>query len=243
MDQMLKRSVRCWSVAIACALPGLAMKTVMAAELREWKDSTGTFSVEAEFVKSEGDKVHLRRADGGSADQEFIRSLGSSNGPKTATRSQLSGKPTELKNDDGTAAGKKSLPRGIASSFSVDQEGTYITAVRIHGARYGYARPPKEDFVISLCDSDFKPIAEFDYPYSKFQRGAQKWVTLNVRPTEVPQNFIICLNFNAEQTKGVYVSHDGEGESPVGLPNKPAGRFNGGDWMVRVKVDRLKSGG
>ena len=54
--------------------------------------------------------------------------------------------------------------------------------------------------------------------------------------------FYICLDFNAERTKGVYVSHDAEGESLVGLPNKPAGRFTGGDWMIRVKVDRLKSG-
>lgn len=254
MNQASHRSIRRWSVAVAFgafAFPTLTPATT--SQIREWTDATGEFSIKAEFVKLADEKVHLKRADGkllevafkrlSSADQQFVRSLvdgGAS--PNTATKAQLTGKATELKNDDGTPSGKKSFPRGIASAFKVTEEGNYITSVRIHGARYGYPSPPKEDFVISLCDAEFNPIAEFNYPYSKFPRGNSKWVSLNVKPTEVPKDFVICLNFNPERTKGVYVSHDAEGESLVGLPRKPSGRFTGGDWMVRVKVDRLKPG-
>ncbi len=59
--------------------------------------------------------------------------------------------------------------------------------------------------------------------------------------TEVPKDFVICLDFNPGSTKGVFVSHDKEGKSLVGKPKKKAGAFTGGDWMVRVSLDRLKT--
>jgi len=77
-------------------------------------------------------------------------------------------------------------------------------------------------------------------PYSKFKRGDPGWVSLRVKPTEVPKEFVICLNFNPERTKGVYISHDAEGKSLVGLPGKPAGTFTGGDWLIRPRVDTMK---
>ena len=45
----------------------------------------------------------------------------------------------------------------------------YLTSVRIHGGRYGYPKPPAEDFHVSLCecDKDFKLIADFPFSYSK----------------------------------------------------------------------------
>ena len=146
----------------------------------------------------------------------------------------------ELKNDDGTPAGKKSFPRGIASAFETSDDGYFITSIRIHGGRYGSPRAPNEDFHVSLCDKDFKLITDFDFPYAKFARGNPKWVELRLKPTEVPREFVICLNFNPTSTKGVFVSHDEEGEGLVGLPGKRAGSFTGGDWMIRVTVDRLK---
>ena len=57
---------------------------------------------------------------------------------------------------------------------------------------------------------------------------------------KVPREFVICLNFNPTATKGVYVSHDKEGTSLVGLPGNHAGSFTGGDWMLRVEIDTLK---
>ena len=158
----------------------------------------------------------------------------------TVTVGQLTGDPQELKNDDGKPAGKKSFPRGIASAFKVPGDGYHLISVRIHGSRYGYPRPPEEDFHVSLCDNEFNLISDFSFPYSKFKRGKQDWVSLRVKPTAVPKEFVICLNFNPERTKGVYVSHDGEGRSLVGLPGKPAGAFTGGDWMIRPRVDTIK---
>ena len=144
------------------------------------------------------------------------------------------GKSQELALDDGTPAGKKSFPRGHASRFEAPEGEWWLTMIRIHGARYGMPRPPKEDFHITLCDKDFKPIRDFTFPYSEFVYGSRsKWEAFRVPPTKVPKDFVICLNFNAERTKGVYVSHDAEGKSLVGLPGKPAGSFGGGDWLIR----------
>ena len=222
-------------------------------ETRTWSDATGVFSVEAEMVGLSGNQVQLKLADGkviavelsrlSADDQEYARSKSVVPGAskvRTASPGELARKPTELKNDDGKAAGKKSFPRGIASAFEAPEEECFLTEVRIHGGRYGYPQAPKEDFHVTLCDPDFNPIADFAFPYSKFTRSEPKWVTLKVKPTEVPKNFVICLNFKPASTKGVFVSHDKEGKSLVGLPKKKAGSFTGGDWMVRASVDRLK---
>jgi RNA polymerase sigma-70 factor (ECF subfamily) len=160
--------------------------------------------------------------------------------PQTVSLSQLSGKPQELKRDDGKPAGKKSFPMGHAVAFEAPGDAYYMTSVRIHGARYGYTQPPKEDFHVTLCDADFATIADFPFAYSKFQRGDSNWVSLRVKPTKVPRNFVLCVNFNPTRTKGVYVSHDAEGKALVGLPDKPSGTFSGGDWLIRVSVDQLK---
>ncbi|MHB8865704.1 MAG: SHD1 domain-containing protein [Pirellulaceae bacterium] len=220
---------------------------------RTWKDATGSFSVVAAFVDVTEGKVQLKREDGtvltvpleqlSSTDQQYVaaltRSPADADSPSVAA-TDLTGKPQELRNDDGEAAGKKSFPRGIASTFKVDGEDAYLTAVRVHGGRYGTPRPPKEDFHVTLCDENFNKIADFAYPYSKFERADPKWVTLRCKPTKVPREFVICLNFDPTATKGVYVSHDKEGTSLVGLPGKRAGKFTGGDWMLRVEIDTLK---
>jgi len=117
----------------------------------------------------------------------------------------------------------------------------YLTSVRIHGYRYGYPKPPAEDFHVSLCDKDFKLIADPPFSYSKVPYGKPDRVSLRVKPTKVPSQFVICLNFNPTRTKGVFINHDAEGKSLVGLPGKRAGQFTGGDWMVRVTVDQLKA--
>jgi hypothetical protein len=223
------------------------------ADSRTWKDATGTFSLEAEFVEVTDGNVKLKKDDGtivevpisrlSSGDQQYVKThqSGSSGaGGANVSLSQLSGEPNELKNDDGKAAGKKSFPRGVASAFQVDSDQHYLTSVKIFAARYGSTRPPKEDFVVTLCDKDFKPIAEFKFPYSRVERSTAKWLTLRVKPTKVPRDFVICLNFSPTATKGVYISHDAEGKSLVGLPNKRAGAFSGGDWMVRAIVDAAK---
>jgi RNA polymerase sigma-70 factor (ECF subfamily) len=161
----------------------------------------------------------------------------------TVEPNQLAGRPQELAHDDGQAAGKRSIAgSGHAVRFEAPGESSYLTAVRIHGSRYGQPAPPKEDFRVWLCDKDFKAIAEFQHPYAKFQWGKPQWVTLRVKPTRVPREFIVCVGFQPTATKGVFLSHDagGEGNSLTGLPGAKATRFSQGDWLIRVSVDQLK---
>jgi len=55
---------------------------------------------------------------------------------------------------------------------------------------------------------------------------------------DMPQTFWVVLEFNAERTKGVYVSFDtstGGEHSMVGLPGREAAKAStGGDWMIRA---------
>ena len=94
---------------------------------RTWKDATGTFSVVATLAGVADGKVQLKREDGtvvtvtleqlSSADQQYIAALKTGSGDADSqgiAAADLTGKPQELQNDDGEAAGKKSFPRGIA---------------------------------------------------------------------------------------------------------------------------------
>ena len=162
--------------------------------------------------------------------------------PKDKNNSSISksklAEAQELANDDGKPKSFKSFPQGFAVMFKSPEGDWYLTSVRIHGRRYGLPQPPKEDFHVTLCDRDYKPIKDFAFPYSKFKRSAQsEWVTLKVPPTKIPaKKFVICVDFDAEATKGVYVSHDAEGEGLMGLPDKPSGYFSGGDWLIRATI-------
>ena len=163
---------------------------------------------------------------------------------RTAKPGELMGDEVELKRDDGKPAGRRSIAgSGHAVRFQAKGTAWYLTSVRVYGSRYGYPRPPREDFHVWLCDADFKQIADYPMPYARFARGPDRWVTLKVTPTEVPQTFIVCVGFNPTATKGVYVSHDAEGggDSLMGLPGGGKRAFRGGDWMIRVTLDQPKS--
>jgi len=132
---------------------------------------------------------------------------------------------------------------GHAVRFRAAGPGWYLTGVKIYGARYGRPRLPRENFHVWLCDKDFKTIADFPFPYAKFQRGRPRWVTLPVRPTKAPLEFILCVGFNPIATKGVFVYHDrkGGGESLAGVPGRSGRAFARGDWLFRATVDQLKT--
>lgn len=147
--------------------------------------------------------------------------------------------PDEVANDDGQSAGMKSIAgAGHAVKLTSPSDGAMLTAIKIYGSRYGYPKPPAEDFHVWLLDGDLNPIEDFTFPYSKFARGDAKWVTLQVKPTKLPEDFAICVGFNPEQTKGVYVHHDAEGgeKSLVGLPDDGFKPYSKGDWMIRAVV-------
>ena len=51
-------------------------------------------------------------------------------------------------------------------------------------------------------------IEDFELPYGTFKREDPKWVKMRVKATPLPDQFYLCVGFNAEQTKGVYVHYD-----------------------------------
>jgi len=162
-----------------------------------------------------------------------------------ASAAPAGGEGREVAHDDGAMAGKRSIAGGgHAVRFEAPGDGWCVTAVKLHGSRYGYPQAPKEDFHVWICDKEFKPIADFPFPYSTFARGEAKWVTLKVKPTKVPAKFIVCFGFNPEQTKGVFASYDAEGtgNSLVGLPGSHATPFRNGDWLIRAKIEQRKAG-
>lgn len=173
----------------------------------------------------------------------FVSKIGSDVAKESAEKEALSGGGKELALDDGEPAGKNSFANGgHAVLFDAPGNDWYLTAVRLYGSRYGYPQPPKEDFHVWLCDSNFKAIADFRFPYSRFTRGDPQDVILEVEPTRVPRRFIICVGFNPTRTKGIYVYHDKEasGRSYSGLPGRRGSRFSGGDWLIRAIVDQKR---
>ena len=149
---------------------------------------------------------------------------------------------TELAIDDGTSAGKKSIAgSGHAVVLDAPAGGGMLTAVKIFGSRYGTPQPPAEDFSVWLCDADGKPQKEFKFPYKLFLRGDPKWVTLKLpEPAALPPSgkFILCVGFNPQQTKGVYVHYDkhADGDNRTGLPGHLNDAFSQGDWMIRAVI-------
>lgn len=151
--------------------------------------------------------------------------------------------PTALKYGDGKADGKHSYGgNGEMIRFEMPEGVTKVRGIKIHGSRYGLPQAPDEDFEITFLNDDLDEILHTEAaPYRLFKRGKEMWTRVNFKePVELPKAFWIALNFNAQQTKGVYVSYDTstKGEySRVGLaggeePPKPTD-FDG-DWMVQV---------
>lgn len=157
----------------------------------------------------------------------------------TVEENKLSGKSVELAHDDGKSAGKSSIAgSGHAVRFKAPGQSSYVTEVRIYGSRYGQPAPPKDNFHVWLCDKDFKVITDNQFAYAKFKWGNPQWVALKIKPTRVPQEFIVCVGFNPTATKGVYVHYDGQGSenSLEGLPGEESSNFEKGNWMIRAKV-------
>ncbi len=162
---------------------------------------------------------------------------------QTKTAAQLKMPAKELAKDNGVSAGMESVAgSGHVVRFEAPGKDYYLTAVRLFGSRYGYPQPPRENASVWLCDTSYKKIAEFPAPYSHFARGDAKWVTIPVRPTRVPQEFIVCVGFNPTATKGVYVHHDsgGSGSSFLALPGGKGQPFDKGDWLIRAVVQEAK---
>jgi hypothetical protein len=153
-----------------------------------------------------------------------------------------------LKYGDGQSEGKQSIAGGgHATRFQPPQGTWYLIAVELYGARYGYPEAPQENFKVYLCDPSMKQVlAQFEKPYSTFERGEMRWVKMDLPPTPAPPDFCLCFAFNPTQTKGVYVGYDetvNQAHSAVGLPG---GRISPlrktSDWMIRVHLSTSPTG-
>ncbi len=153
-----------------------------------------------------------------------------------------SGKRLTLSHDDGKFTSKlSSAGSGHVVRFSVPEEGYVLTSIRFFGSRYGEYAPPEENFTAWLCDKDFQPLKEFSFPYALFRaRGQTRWADLKVEPTELPQEFYICLGFDPHQTKGIYMYYDesSSGNSFMGLPGGELRPYDKGDWMIRAILEK-----
>lgn len=148
-----------------------------------------------------------------------------------------------LKYDDGKAEGKKSIAgAGEMIRFTMPEGQTNaLKALRIHCSRYGYPQPPDEDVEINILSEDMTEVIHTELvPYRLFKRQAEaRWAMIPLdEPVDVPSTFWVVLNFNAEATKGVYVSYDTstKGEhSRVGFNDQDAkGTEFAGDWMIQA---------
>ena len=144
---------------------------------------------------------------------------------------------------DGKPDGKKSLGgSGELIKFSLPTGKEKVKGIKIYGSRYGHPKPPDEDFTVYILSEDMKNIVYTEKaPYKLFERGANKWVEVKFKkPVETPTSFWICLDFNAQQTKGVYLSYDtstGGQYSKTGLPGSEIQDVSfGGDWMIQVEL-------
>ena len=158
------------------------------------------------------------------------------------------GKKIALSHVDNSAEGKKSLGgSGHAVRFERPTEAQQVTGIEIFASRYGYPKPPKEDFHVYLLDGDQKIVADFKYPYAKIARSGMRWYKLPTKPTAVPETFYVALSFNPQRTKGVYLGYDedvDESHSYIGLPGQgfePVPEKY--DWMVRVKFAAAATAG
>jgi len=169
-----------------------------------------------------------------------------------AVAAEASGGVTVLKRDSGTMKKYESIAGGgHFVEFECPPGKWYLVGVQVYGSRYGTPTPPKENWTITLCDTDFKAVKEIKEPYSTFERSPQqKWYRVELPPLELPAKdgktlpFWLNVDFNPHQTKGVYVGYDGSTgtHSRMGLPGEePAAMEGKGEWMVRAIVSQQAS--
>ncbi|MCA9444834.1 MAG: hypothetical protein KC964_28875, partial [Candidatus Omnitrophica bacterium] len=153
-----------------------------------------------------------------------------------------------LKHDDGTSDGMQSYGgAGHAIRFECPGENGLLTGISVYGSRYGNPQPPDEDFTIQIL-GDFGEYGlavqtVIEKPYSLFERGDPKWVDIDFEATKVPNKFWVLLDFNAHQTKGVYVHYDKSNEKSYSMKAVPDGKAfhleeidKTWNWMIRAHL-------
>jgi len=148
-----------------------------------------------------------------------------------------------LKRDSGIVQGRQSLPAsGHFVNFAGPQGEWYLVAVQVYASRFGGADATAEEWRITLCDADFKPLFHIDKPWAVFERGRERWYEIDVPPLALPEGerFWLNLAFNPHETRGIKVGYDIadlESFSRTGLPGGPVkGMPRKTDWMIRAVI-------
>jgi hypothetical protein len=152
---------------------------------------------------------------------------------------------TILRYDDNKPDGKKSIAgTGEMIRFELPDESQKLVSLRIHCARYGHPQAPDENAEFSIVSDDgSEVIHQESVPYSAFKRGDSRWTTVRFEePVTVPKSFWVILDFDAHQTKGVYISYDTSTEGAHSRTGVPGGEMQavstGGDWMVQAILSK-----
>lgn len=143
--------------------------------------------------------------------------------------------------DDGSMESKQSMSGAAETVLFRLPEGSWqVDGLKLFGARYGEAVPPKEDASIYFCNADFKLLREVKVPYSSFKKGDEKWYPVSFDPVAVPKVFYVGIDFHATATKGVYVGMDKSVErshSRIAMPYSFVRDLGvTADWMLRVHL-------
>jgi hypothetical protein len=161
----------------------------------------------------------------------------------------MAAETTILKHDDGSQENKRSITgAGHAVRFECpDGEKWYVSALSVHGSRYGTPQAPDEDFQVVVASEDLTQRREIKKPYSLFKRGPEDWVKFDIEPVEVQGVFYVAVFFNPTRTKGVYVGIDSQASpthSSIVLAADPGKKHSDlqGDWMIRAFVSKESSG-
>ncbi len=146
----------------------------------------------------------------------------------------------EVARDDGEQAGKQSIAgTGHGILFDAPKRERWITAVRVHGARYGGGYDPATaTFHVAVCDQHLAVLHEIEAPYSLFAAGRFGWVDVPLDVAlEVPDRFAVVVAFDPTASRGVFVgwAHTEGSHSFQGLPGgerRPVATDR--EWMIRA---------
>lgn len=161
-------------------------------------------------------------------------------------------KGTELAYDDGRKDDMRSAAGGgHVVRFERPTEEFALTAVRLHGSRYGGGYDPEWTLArVRVCDGEMKELAHAFVPYAAWKVGADDWVEVLVGPLRVPPAFFVGVEYFPTQTRGIYQSIDDSSSGhSYGLSGADLdGALDGGEWMIRavgekkgLKVERPDS--
>ena len=198
----------------------------------DWKESATLKLPPGASLAKEGETYVYTRDEGSDTAKRYV--IRFRRDPAAAKHVQL-GYVGETSDDKRSFADS-----GHAIAFDRPADAKYLSAIQIYASRYGLPQPPKEDFHVYVLDKDQKVVQDFLFPYSLIARGQQRWYTLDLPVTEVPERFHVALAFHAHQTKGIYLGLDRsvkESHSYTGLPGdgfQPVPEKY--DWMVRARL-------